>query len=275
MSRPCPEFGPLLGPFGDGELEPSKMVEVDAHVEHCEGCRERILLDESTRHSLKQVCKQGAPAGLKERMQAAMVAENVRVMAREKASGKNSSWRTVVPLATAAAFALAWGAMSRGPIARTTGGTLVGAGPMGEDFLSELVAEHSRPLPPERTDPQKVGELGQYVGVPIHATALHPENAHFVGGRVLPMRQERAAMLQYEITQAGETRRVSVFVFDPHRIQVSGDDLTPRPVGTSEVRVGRQNGYSVAVTQRGGVGYAVTSDLDEQKNAELLAHSDF
>ncbi|HEX4514674.1 MAG TPA: zf-HC2 domain-containing protein [Polyangiaceae bacterium] len=275
MSRPCPDFGPLLGPFGDGELEPSKMVEVDAHVEHCEGCRERVLLDESTRHSLKQVCKQGAPDGLKERMQAAMVAENLRVMAREKASGKNSSWRTVVPLATAAAFALAWGAMSRGPIARTTAGGIVGAGPMGEDFLSELVAEHSRPLPPERTDPQKVGELGQYVGVPIHASALHRENAHFVGGRVLPMRQERAAMLQYEITQAGETRRVSVFVFDPHRIQVSGDDLTPRPVGTSEVRVGRQNGYSVAVTQRGGVGYAITSDLDEQKNAELLAHSDF
>jgi anti-sigma factor RsiW len=251
------------------------MVEVDAHVEHCEGCRERVLLDESMRHSLKQVCKQGAPDGLKERMQAAMAAENVRVMARDKASNKNPAWRTVVPLATAAAFALAWGAMSRGPIARSTATERVGQGPMGEDFLSELVAEHSRPLPPERTDPQKVGELGQYVGVPVHATALHRDNAHFVGGRVLPVRQERAAMLQYQITtQNGETR-VSVFVFDPHRIQVGGDDLTPRPVGTSEVRVGRQNGYSVAVVQHNGVGYAVTSDLDEQKNAELLAHSDF
>lgn len=280
MSRPCPEFGPLLGPFGDGELEPSKMVEVDAHVEHCEGCRERVLLDESTRHSLKQVCKQSAPEGLKERMQAAMAAENVRVMAREKASGKNPAWRTVVPLATAAAFALAWGAMSRGPIASRTVNDPVKAGFGGDDFLSELVAEHSRPLPPERTDPQKVGELGQYVGVPVHATSFHRDNAHFVGGRVLPVRQERAAMLQYEITtQGGETRRVSVFVFDPRRIQVSGDDLTPRPFrnegGTAEVRVGRQNGYSVAVTQRGGVGYAVTSDLDEQNNAELLAHSDF
>jgi len=176
MSRPCPEFGPLLGPFGDGELEPSKMALVDAHVEHCEGCRERVLLDESMRHSLKQVCKQEAPSGLKERMQAAMAAENVRVMAREKASGKNSTWFTVIPLATAAAFALAWGAMSRGPIARSTQTDTVGQGPMGDDFLTELVAEHSRPLPPERTDPQKVGELGQYVGVPVHATALHRDN---------------------------------------------------------------------------------------------------
>jgi anti-sigma factor RsiW len=268
MSRPCPEFGPLLGPFGDGELEPSKMVEVDAHVERCEGCRERVLLDEAMRHSLKQVVKQAAPSGLKERMQAAMVAENVRVLARDKASGKNPAWRTVVPLATAAAFALAWGAMSRGPIARTTATDPVAAG-MGNDFLSELVASHSRPLPPERTDPQKVGELGQYVGVPVHATALHHENAHFVGGRILPVRQEPAAMLQYEITQGGETRRVSVFVFDPRRIQISGDDFTPRPVGTSEVRVGHANGYSVAVTQHNGVGYALASDLDEQKTVDL------
>lgn len=268
MSRPCPEFGPLLGPFGDGELEPSKMVEVDSHVEHCEGCRERVLLDEALRHSLKQTCKQSAPEGLKARMQAAMTAENVRVMAREKASGKNNHWRTVVPLATAAAFALAWGAMSRGPIARTTASDTVRAG-LGDDFLSELVAEHSRPLPPERTDPNKVGELGQYVGVPVHATTLHEQHAHFLGGRVLPVHQERAAMLQYEITQGGETRRVSVFVFDPRRIQVSGDDLTPQPVGSAQVRVGRANGYSVAVTQRGGVGYALASDMDERQTAEL------
>ena len=165
MSRPCPEFGPLLGPFGDGELEPSKMVEVDAHVEHCEGCRERVLLDEAMRHSLKQVVKQGAPEGLKERMAAAMTAEHVRVIAREKASGKNTAWRTVVPLATAAAFALAWGAMSRGPIARTTASDSVRAG-LGDDFFSELVAEHSRPLPPERTDPNKVGELDNMSACP-------------------------------------------------------------------------------------------------------------
>jgi anti-sigma factor RsiW len=258
----------LLGPFVDGELEPSKMAVVDSHVEACEGCRERVLLDEATRHSLKQVVRQPAPSDLKARVAAAMQAERTRGDARDKAQGRNNGWRTVVPLATAAAFALAWGAMSRGPLARTTASDQVRAG-FGDDLLSELVAEHSRPLPPERTDPTKVGELGQYVGVPVHATTLHRQNVHFVGGRVLPVQQERAAMLQYEIQQGGETRRVSVFVFDPRRIQVSTVDFTPRPVGTSEVRVGRANGYSVAVTQHAGVGYALASDMDERQTAEL------
>ena len=266
--RPCPEFGPLLGPFGDGELEPSKMVEVDEHVEHCEGCRERVLLDEAMRHSMKSVVKQPASGDMRSRIAQAMAAEQTRAVARETAAAKGGSWRTMVPLATAAAFALAWGAMSRGPIARTTASDTVRAG-LGDDFLSELVAEHSRPLPPERTDPNKVDEMGQYVGVPVHAAAFHRPNARFVGGRLLPVRQERAAMLQYEIQQGGETRRVSVFVFDPRRIHVGGDDLTPRPVGTAEVRVGRANGYSVAVTQHGGVGYALASDMDEQRTAEL------
>jgi anti-sigma factor RsiW len=266
--RPCPEYGPLLGPFGDGELEPSKMVEVDEHVEHCEGCRERVLLDEAMRHSMRRVVKEEAGGDMRARIAQAMAAERTRVEARERASDRGSGWRTVVPLATAAAFALAWGAMSRGPIARTTASDTVRAG-LGDDFLTELVADHSRPLPPERTDPNKVDELGQYVGVPVHAAAFHRSNAHFVGGRLLSVRQERAAMLQYEIKQGDETRRVSVFVFDPRRIHVGGDDLKPQPIGTAEVRVGRANGYSVAVTQHGGVGYALASDMDEKRTAEL------
>jgi len=270
-SRPCSDYCSLLGPFGDGELEPSKMIEVEEHVEHCEGCRERVLLDEATRHSIKRMTKQAVPEGLRARVSAAMLAEQARTDARADAVHRSSNglgWRAMVPLATAAAFALAWGAMSRGPIARTTASNNVRAG-FGDDLLSELVAEHSSPLPPDRTDPNKVGELGQYVGVPVRASTLHQQNARFVGGRVLPVHQERAAMLQYEIHEGNATRRVSVFVFDPRRIQVNDTDLTPQPVGTAQVRVGHQSGYSVPVTKREGVGYALASDMDDEKTAAL------
>ena len=39
-------------------------------------------------------------------------------------------------------------------------------------------------------------------------------------------------------------------------------------------RVGRANGYSVAVTQRAGVGYALASDMDTEKSAQLAALTD-
>jgi anti-sigma factor RsiW len=134
------------------------------------------------------------------------------------------------------------------------------------------VAEHSHPLPPERTDPKDVRAFEQYVGVPVHpANFERRAGARLVGGRMIPVNRERAAMLQYEIGQGQEIRRVSVLVYDPRRIQVHGGELAPRAVGTAEVRVGRSNGYSVAVTQRAGVGYAVASDLDTDKSAQLAA----
>jgi anti-sigma factor RsiW len=86
--------------------------------------------------------------------------------------------------------------------------------------------------------------------------------AHLVGGRVLPMHQERAAMLQYEVGSGADAKRVSVLIYDPSRIHVGSADLSPSTVGTAEVRVGHERGYSVAVTQRDGVGYAAASELD-------------
>lgn len=270
----CRDYTHLLGAFSDGELEPSSQLDVESHVEGCEGCRERVQLDLALRQSLKQTVKQAAPEALRARMAAAMRAEVQRGSAREDQKKKGTAWRTIVPLATAAAFALAWGAMSRGPIARSTAGDSVHAG-LGDDLLADLVAEHSRPLPPERTDPQGVKDLGQYVGVPVRPSNLAQRraNVHFVGGRVLPVHQERAAMLQYTVQQGGETRRVSVFIFDPRRIQVNDGDLTPQAVGTTEVRVGHSNGYSVAVTQNNGVGYALASDMDEADTVELAVES--
>lgn len=81
-------------------------------------------------------------------------------------------------------------------------------------------------------------------------------------------------MLQYEIGSGADARRVSLFIFDPRRIQVNRDDLATREVGKTEVRVGRQNGYSFAVTQREGVGYALAADFDTEKSAQLAAQLD-
>ena len=74
-----------------------------------------------------------------------------------------------------------------------------------------------------------------------------------------------------------KAQRVSVFIYDPSKIQVHSSDLAPRSIGTAEISVGRSSGYSVAVTQNGGVGYAVASDLDAEHSAQLaaLANEDY
>jgi anti-sigma factor RsiW len=186
-------------------------------------------------------------------------------------------WRTIVPIASAAALALFWGAASRGPIsamrqqwpdARGSVGMQAG---MGEDLLADLLHEHSNPMPPQWTDPSDVRALDQYIGVPVRPARFERSGASLVGARVLPLHQERAAMLQYVIGKGPSQRRLSVFVYDPRKIQIAGSGFSPRAVGTSQVQVGQENGYSVAVTQNGGVGYAVASDLGTDQSAELAA----
>lgn len=281
----CRDIQHLLDPCTDGELEVEKQMEVESHVDSCSTCRERVELLRAMKGSLRRSLRSKAPDGIMERARAAMVAEKARVEARESQK-RLTPWRTIVPLATAAAFALAWGAMTK-TSSRSSSITAEHAG-FGDELLAELVTEHSQPLPYDEKDPNEVRNFEKYVGVPVKpsnalqsnkcpprpTTALPCGRANFVGARVLPVRQERAAMLHYEIEDGKNTRRVSVIVFDPRRIQVDdmSDDLQPHPVGTSQVQVGHANGYSVAVTQREGVGYAIASDMDESSMAELAVY---
>jgi anti-sigma factor RsiW len=178
-----------------------------------------------------------------------------------------ASGRRMAPIAVAAAIALYWGMAVRGTV---TASKEEHAG-FGDELLSELVAEHSQPLPPEAITPQAVRGLERYVGVPIRPPSFGGDGARLVGARVVPLRQQRAAMLQYVVGSGDDARRVSVFVYDAQKIEVGTAGFAPRAVGTAEVRVGRERGYSVATTQRGGVGYLVASDLDQDKDARLAA----
>jgi anti-sigma factor RsiW len=271
----CRDRSRMLGSYLDGELEAAKLFEFEEHLARCETCGEQARLLQAMRGSLKQVVWTAAPSGLHERIATAMVAERARGDARtgradDDAFGASwpvanvASFRTMVPLATAAALALIWGAATRStqPTARE-----VRAG-FGDDLLAELVAQHSQPLPPETTDRDAVRRFERYVGVPVRPGSFEHAGAHLVGGRVVPLHSQRAAMLQYELGTGG---RVSVLVYDAEKIQVGTANLAPREIGTAEVRVGREKGYSIAVTERGGVGYLVASDLDADKSAQLAA----
>ncbi len=94
-------------------------------------------------------------------------------------------------------------------------------------------------------------------------------DGHLVGGRMVPIYEQRAAMLQY-VLQNG--RRVSIYIYNPRRVRIDESPvLRERVVEDAPVYTGYVRGYSVAVTGRRGVGYAMASDLDEIESSRLLA----
>jgi anti-sigma factor RsiW len=262
----------VLDSYLDGELEGAKMLELEDHVAGCETCREEIGLLRAIRGSLKRVVKTAAPNALHERIAGALAGERARaIVSSESPAGdmvleSRAAWRSTVPLAVAAALALVWGATTKG-LPLGSQGQEVHAG-FGDDLLKELVLEHTQPLPPEATDLKAIRSLERYVGVPVHAGGFERAGAHLVGGRIVPLHAQRAAMLQYVMDDA---RRVSVLVYDAEKIQIGAEELAPRAVGDAEVRVGRQKGYSVAATERAGEGYVLVSDLDPERSAQLAA----
>lgn len=289
----CSPWVGLLGAHLDGQLDAVTTLAVEEHLAACEPCREKVALDRAIRGSLKKAVKTSMDAGARARMLAAMATaaeetsprgdeartsepapEPIALPAKREPRSALRHWRTMLPLASAAAIAVGWGFAGKQPIA-TSGHEERQAGFGNDDILRELATVHGRPLSPERTDPKDVRAFERDVGVSVRPP-LFKGNARFLGGRVLPVRHgsERAAMLQYEIVKNNDVKRVSVFVYDPRRVQVSGPGLAPRAVGTSEVRVGQAGGYSVAVTQRGEVGYAFASDMDPESSATLAADTE-
>ncbi len=284
----------LLGAHADGQLDAAKTLEVDDHLGRCETCRERVALDRAIRGSLKKAVKTSAPADVRARMLAAMAGQTARDEKTASASaapvdvlgsvesvesigsGRPSMlrhWRTMLPIASAAAIALAWGFAGKQPMAGGDTSARLGAGFSNDELVNQFVDVHRRPIRPETPDPKEVRAFEREVGVPVHVPQLE-KNARFVGGRLLPVQGgERAAMLQYEVAQAnGGVQRVSVFIYDPRRVQIHGaEQLAPRAVGTAQVRVGRAHGYSLAVAQHGSVGYAVASDLEDSSAQYALA----
>jgi anti-sigma factor RsiW len=85
---------------------------------------------------------------------------------------------------------------------------------------------------------------------------------------------EPTATLYYE--NVGGTR-VTVFVFDPNRISVrSSCCLAARVIRKNgeerTVLVGHAKGYSLAVAERDGVGYALSGDLGEPEMVNLASN---
>ena len=295
--------------FADGELDPSHSVELEAHLKACEECHAQFDLVRAMRASLRSSCaRAAAPQGLEGRMRDLLASAAcsqvdttpVGVAARSGVAandGRSRRWALVGAAAVAACFVVVIVMRSdsqriaRGitaPVSQALASTVRVANDDAslDSLLDELVSQHANPLPPEEADPDHLTRLEPYVGVPVRKPALalfrnsKSDNAKsdglyakddvtsFDGARIHRVRESKnAAALLYKI----RGHRLTIYVFDPHKIPLTRTHLRSRYVQQSPVYVGNVRGFSVAAAERSGVGYALASDMDEDKNVQMVA----
>lgn len=290
----------------DGELEPSRAIEVENHVLECSSCRDEMELIRSMRASLRRSCARRGSAAARERMERAISLEVSGVRASEskhtevvaaQASQRDSRGRVgvVAVLAVAACFVFfvvvratrdsaAVASIQASPGSNVDAPSAA-SGKAKEStldtVLDELVALHANPLPPEEENPEKLARLEPYVGVPVQRSALQllrrneriGASPSFDGARLYMVENSHnTAALHYKV----KGHRLTVYVFDASVIKMRQTRLRPRivrevPARESPVYVGEMRGFSIAASERSGVGYALASDLDEDNNVQMVA----
>lgn len=293
----CRRLAPLVASHPDGELDAAQIATVESHVTECAGCREELALRSALRASLRDGSPK-APPSLREKLQKRLADERERAdkgtlvpapaatvtplphvrPARTTPPRSRLRARHMVPFVAAAAAAFVYAMQSGKPAGEET------ASPAGtpslynpkavvqlDGILDDLVSLHKTPLPPEVTVQDEVRKFDPFVGVPVEPPKLQVFGAKWLGGRVLPIRDSRAAMLQYAM---GGGQRVTVYVYDPKRVKQESRTLLPKTVRNLPVLVGNVGGVNVAAVERRGVGYAVATDLGEPESVELAAASE-
>jgi anti-sigma factor RsiW len=233
-------------------------------------------LSEAIRSSLKQVVRaeSAVSPAFEERIRSALMAERAReerLDPEHDAQVRMLSWRSIVPIAAAAAVVMVWAASANNrpkDVASAQANLYGSSSPASvEKLLEELVRNHERSTAPQFTEQTLLPQLEPEVGVPVKLPNFNQYGARWEGVSVVPVNNQRAALLRYRI--AGH--KLTVYVYDASRFPVRST-LKQRVVRDEPVYVGSRHGVSIAATERrNGVGYAVATDLNNDESAELVA----
>ena len=277
----CERLRSLWETFLDGELPSRQMLELQSHLDGCAECSESVAFSQAIRLSARAVAYDDAVVSddLRERLSAALLAEARREhdeLTRPPQHGRFarvSKLGLLTTLAAAAAVLLFMGldtgkpprtgALAERPTVIPT--TTAGLGP--QELLDLFIDYHAAPPAPEVTEAKLVPELERDVGVRVPLPSLAAYGAEWQGGSLVRVpRMQPAAYLRYRTRDA---HRVTVYVYNATRIPLHAS-LERRIVREEPVYEGYWRGYSIAAQLRHGVGYAVATDLDEARSAELV-----
>lgn len=289
--------------FLDGELAPSKMLEVQAHLEVCLSCREQLNFSTALRRTTRLVEPAEAPlsAEFEVRMRKVLEQEAARELELSASDAHGSvnatplasrRWRKTLvratPFLAAAAVLALWlrtgqqpaEPSSLSPLANTSDAPaevplIETASPTHpyvsntDDLLDGMIDQLARPPSHQVTDARDVRQLGRDVGVLVGLpkSLERDYGAQLQGGSVARMKNNQvAAQLRY---RTADGRNFTVYIYDPKRLPVHAA-LKPSRLFAEPVYIGQRRGYSIAASKQAGVGYAVAGDLNPKDSARLV-----
>lgn len=253
----CGEVERFVDAYLDGEFATEDRVELERHLAGCSRCARLVRFQSQWRQAFRLAAPTPAmPAELEERVRVAL--------AREPAHGPPLRRRVVAatmrvwPVAAAACLALTiWGYRSY---------RAAKANPEAPMF-GDLITKHRRDLPVEVAGSEEAVRAWFANKVDFAVRPPRFPNAVLRGGRLATVGDREAAYLVYD--RRGE--KVTVLLFNPQGLPLEAPRR--RVVGNKEVFLDTERGSSVVVyrDRDRDLGYAFTSDLDEDQMLQLVS----
>jgi anti-sigma factor RsiW len=243
----CQQVKPLIGPYADGELEASTILELEKHFHDCPACELELRNLQSLKKALKQDALYfPAPTELRHRIQAELPAPK---RAGPRAPVWNWNWLTT---AMSGAFAVCLGLLLLVTQSR----------PSSEQQLAqEVVASHIRSLMASHvTD---VASTDQHTVKPWFngkldfsppVKDLAPAGFPLTGGRLDYLGRRSVAALVFQ----RHKHTINLFVWPSTEA-----DSKPAPITPNQ-------GYNLIHWSKGGMAFWTVSDLNEKELMEFV-----
>lgn len=259
----CENFEPFVDTYIDGEFGERENAEMEAHLSVCESCRQKVQRQvEFKEHIREQLADEQAPRELRD----GVLAQIEELETQRQKETTRRRWGSVArlgwvagPLAAVAALMFVVPEFTVAPAA---------SNPV--PVIDHTVDWHQGNFPLEVVTAD-TGEAEKWfedkVDFSVRIPQFNDERVNLLGGRIAHIEDRRAAFVLYEVDGA----KLSAILFDGDGVKVPRERL--RRIEDRDIAWLNQQGYGVAVVQDGGVTYAMTSDLSEERFLGLVADS--
>jgi anti-sigma factor (TIGR02949 family) len=246
----CAEASAVLPAYGDGEIADVDREPLERHLGTCASCASRSRLQSRFKAAVRaHLPRPPVPPELRARLRGALGTREI--------APRRWVWQTHPRFVPAAAAVVLLVAIT-GTVRHSQSMVLDQA---QRSYQSEL------PMDITGTDCQSIASWFRgRVDFPVPTPEVADGSCQ--GGRLVNVRERPAA---YIITRAHNGHRVAFLVFDSRDEAIDAPDR--RLVNGREIYIGSGPGISTAAYHDRGLGYVVTSDLDQESLTRLVTAS--